>query len=117
MGTRAVITFKDESGSFSVYQHWDGDPDTVLANIGKLSGVAWELPRFEADEAAAAYVACFKTGPGNIRLLNGLRSWLKVDAQYRYMVTKGTKPNTVRVGVYEMVCADGELRMVREVTY
>lgn len=74
MGTRAVITFIDEFGRHSVYQHWDGDYETVLDNIRKTirSGKCWKWPRWEADEFAAAYVATVKTDSGNIRLSRGV---------------------------------------------
>lgn len=87
MGTRAVITFKDEFGSVSVYQHWDGDPETVVANIkGTFAvGKCWRWPRWEADEFAAAYVATNKSGEGNIRLTKGARS--HGDLSYSYTVT------------------------------
>ena len=84
MGTRAVITFKDDDGSHSVYQHWDGYPEDIKKNIEKAKSLAWPLPRFEADEFAAAYVAVNKNGEGNIRLTKGVKS--HCDLAYSYIV-------------------------------
>lgn len=75
MATRCVIEFTEagtEVGSgFLVYQHWDGDPDTVENNVRGSLPLAWPLPRYEPDEFAAAFVAANKCGTGNIRLLRG----------------------------------------------
>lgn len=84
MGTRAVITFKDDTGTYSVYQHWDGDPETIFSNLERVVN-CWGLPRFEADEFAAAYVAAHKNGAGNIRLSKGPRA--HGDLSYTYTVT------------------------------
>src|SRR5262245_57836446 len=71
MGTRAVYTFIDQDDSFSVYMHWDGYPYGACRLIAKAFPLAWPLPRFEADEFAAAFVAANKQQPGNIRLTSG----------------------------------------------
>lgn len=84
MGTRAVITFEDDVGKYSVYQHWDGNPATVLENLQKTEH-RWTLPRFEADEFAAAYIATHKTSSGNIRMTKGPRA--HGDLAYVYTVT------------------------------
>lgn len=84
MGTRAVITFIDADNSrYSVYQHWDGDPGTVLKQIRQTSK-RWPWPRYEADEYAAAYIATHKTDPGNIRISRGPSA--HGDIAYRYEV-------------------------------
>lgn len=88
MGTRAVITFIDGHNSWHIYQQWDGDPDTVLANIERAKALAWSLPRFEADEFAAAYVAATKHGEGNIRLTHHYND--HGDLAYRFEVRAGT---------------------------
>lgn len=99
MGTRAIIQFKDENSTHSVYQHWDGYPPHVVTSLHKLFSEAklvWTLPRFEADEAAAGFVAQEKTGQGNIRLAsNDRETW---DYAYQYVVEmKGGK---LHVAVY-----------------
>lgn len=89
MSTRCSIEFKDAFGSFNVYQHSDGYPSSIVPNIQRALKQAWELPRYEADECGAAYVAANKTGAGNLRLMDGgPRAWVKIcDACYHYVVT------------------------------
>ena len=91
MGTRAIITFTDDNDKYHVYQHWDGDPETVKANIQSALKLAWPLPRFEPDEFAAAYIAANKTSEGNIRVSNvGPEKY--GDLSYSYVVTcEGSK--------------------------
>lgn len=86
MGTRAVITFKDEvtKQKYCVYQHWDGDPHTVTHRI-KGNGKCWRWPRYEADEFAAAYIATYKTAPGDIRITTSAKA--HGDLSYAYEVT------------------------------
>ena len=87
MGTRCVVTFKDEHQSFSVYQHWDGNPAVILEELGTTlkSGKAWPLPRFEASEFAAAFIAANKDGSGNVYLTSGPKA--HSDLSYEYVVT------------------------------
>jgi hypothetical protein len=94
MGTRCIITFKDKHDQVHVYQHWDGDPETVKANIEKAKKLAWELPRFEPDEFGAAYIAANKDGEGNIRIGKAPEEY--GDLSYTYTVT----------------CVDGQLKVV-----
>ena len=68
MGTRCLIQVHDDHNKISIYRHWDGYPDAVLPDLQKALALAWPLPRFEANEFAAAIVAAFKSGPGNIRI-------------------------------------------------
>lgn len=88
MGTRAVITFIDTFGRYSVYQHWDGDPDTVIPRIRNTTH-RWRWPRYEADEYAAAYIATHKTGEGNIRLTRGPTAHGDLSYRYEVRVTSG----------------------------
>ena len=87
MGTRASITFEDAHNSFTIYQHWDGDPETIARNVERSKMFAWNLPRFEASDFAAAYVAANKERGGNIRLLQQQESY---DTQHDYIVTCAT---------------------------
>ena len=64
MSTRALYTFKGESAkdSWNVYKHHDGYPvgaAQVLQNT--LDHYAWQLPRYEPDEFAAAFCAAGKS--------------------------------------------------------
>lgn len=72
MGTRAVYTFKDASWIVHVYKHFDGYPEGAAGALIEARKKAWEAPRFEADEFAAAFVAANKDGGGNIRLIGAL---------------------------------------------
>ena len=87
MSTRAVITFKDTftQERHSVYQHCGGYPSGVLVGLQQAETLAWPLPRFEANDFAAAYVAANKTGGGGIRLCKSPAS--VGDAAFRYSVT------------------------------
>lgn len=64
MSTRAIYTFMDDDENFPaayhVYKHHDGDPSGAAEHIGNAIPNAWELPRFEADEFGAAFVASNK---------------------------------------------------------
>ena len=96
MGTRAVITFIDEDNTFHVYKHWDGDPRSILHCIECTKVFAWELPRFEADEFAAAFIAANKTkGGGDIRLTHNYED--HSDLEFRYEVRLSRMQLEVRV--------------------
>lgn len=88
MSTRSCITFKDEHDEFSVYRHCDGYPDGehgVLAAIKKAAPYAWELPRFEAGDYAAAFIRATKERGGNVYVTGGRDS--HGDLAYAYTVT------------------------------
>ena len=71
MGTRSLYTFRDIDQSYHVYKHWDGYPEGAAMWLVQGLAYAWKLPRFEADEMAAAFIAGNKkahTG-GDIRLM------------------------------------------------
>ena len=88
MSIRSVVVFKDESGSFAVYKHSDAHPGGLygmLAAIEKAKPYAWTLPRFEANEFAAAFVQSAKNGPGGVRLTSGPDA--HSDLKYVYTVT------------------------------
>ena len=120
MSTRAIYTFVDDDENFPaeyhVYKHHDGYPSVAAEAIGNAIANAWELPRFEADEFGAAFVASNKAREalavqhpdyesqlldmmcrGGVRLLAS-GDWKKVapgDIQFRY----------------EIRCQGGELRI------
>lgn len=94
MSTRCVVTFKDSKqdggAEHSVYKHTDGYPDgehgiKALINLAQMH--AWPLPRFEADEYAAAFVKVAKEGAGDVRLSSGPAH--HGDLAYSYVVTQG----------------------------
>lgn len=104
MGTRAIITFvepKDDYNpkrSYHLYQHWDGYPSGVADHLALMlsSGKCWPLPRYEADEIAAAYVATAKTQSGNIRLAHSRTS--AADVAYGYTI-KPDRNNVLQIKV------------------
>jgi hypothetical protein len=99
MSTRAVYTFRDNHGQHSVYKHYDGYPTEALGFIENAPARAWPLPRFEADEFAAAFVAANKTGAGNVYLTTGPEA--HADLAYRYEIT--CRGAALRVEVYRRV--------------
>ena len=71
MGTRAIYIFEDEHEEVYVYKHYDNYPQGAVDFIEKAKEFAWELPRFEADEFAASFVAANKDRRGGgVRLVN-----------------------------------------------
>src|SRR5690349_556771 len=90
MSTRALYTFKDENGEYHVYKHHDGYPEGAVQFIAEAQKLAWGLPRFEADEFAAAFVAANKGNcGGSVRLTVG-KTWDEAasgDIEYHYVVT------------------------------
>lgn len=89
MSTRATYEFKDERGSHVVYKHWDGYPEGAREFISNALPYAWPLPRFEADEFAAAFIAGNKVKGrgGDLRLTAGRDR--HGDTEYHYVVTLG----------------------------
>lgn len=88
MSTRSFFTFTDdEKQTFAVYKHCDGYPSGAAKAIADALSLAWELPRFEADEFAAAFVAANKNCGGGIRLLTSF-SDAPDDCEYRYDITR-----------------------------
>lgn len=69
MGTRAIYTFTDDWGKHYVYKHMDNDPKSAAEFIRNALNISWELPRFEADEFAACFIAANKKEAGDICLV------------------------------------------------
>ena len=119
MSTRAMYTFFEddvpEDERFNVYKHHDGYPSGGLDAIAFATQKAWELPRYEADEFAAAFVAANKNRSGGVNLLPS-GDWKEVaplDLEYRYEVWFGkTKPTeesgSLNVRIYAISCTDWE---------
>jgi hypothetical protein len=71
MSTRGLYTFIDSDNTeFTVFKHWDNYPSGAYGFIQNALTLAWDLPRFEADEFAASFIAANKKGGGDLRLLN-----------------------------------------------
>ena len=91
MSTRALFSFKDSDSLITVYKHYDGYPEKrgAYGFIAKAVSFAWELPRFEADDFAAAFVAANKKqGGGDIRLLSAdATNGDVLGIEYEYTIT------------------------------
>jgi hypothetical protein len=63
MSTRGMVTFRSADGSeeHHVYVHSDMYPTGAADKIVAALEYAWQLPRYEADEFAAAFVAANKS--------------------------------------------------------
>tara|TARA_Y100000310_G_scaffold345178_1_gene462401 strand:- start:1422 stop:1796 length:375 start_codon:yes stop_codon:yes gene_type:complete len=99
MSTRALYSFRDQSDCHSVYHHYDGYPANALKLIHKAKSAAWDLPRFEADEFAAAFccIAKDKTKGGTRLSLGPHRHG---DLSYRYDVW--AQDNDLMVKIWEV---------------
>ena len=97
MSTRASYIFKDEYHAVCVYKHHDGYPEGAKEHIAKAVDFAWPLPRFEADEFGAAFVAANKLTDnkippehrgGGVRLVSGDEdAWKRhCDIEYLYQI-------------------------------
>jgi hypothetical protein len=102
MGTRAVYTFKDRHESFSVYKHYDGYPTGMGAGEGALGFIAaakeyaWDLPRFEASDFAAAFIAANKQpGGGDVYMTKSYKDHM--DLEYRYEIEANEKKLFVKI--------------------
>lgn len=82
MGTRAVFTISDYSGSYHLYVHHDGCFSGVCDYITYTLKMSWRLPRFEADEFAAAMIAANKIGSGSWRISSGPNNHHDLDYTY-----------------------------------
>lgn len=106
MGTRSLYTFKDSDGQeFHVYKHWDGYPSSALPSIRNMQAYCWTLPRFEADEASAAFIAANKgKGGGDIRLMK-TGDWKTIaphDIEYRYVICQPKAGKLVAIEAYQV---------------
>lgn len=109
MSTRALYTFADDDGEYHVYKHHDGYPEGEHGGINTIKKAllkAWPLPRFEADDFAAAFVAANKEEGGGVRLTTG-KTWEEAapaDIEYHYVVT--APGGVLRVACYATNCWD-----------
>ena len=91
MSTRGIFQFTSGNESYCVYKHHDCYPEGPhggFAAIAAAAALAWQLPRFEPDEFAAAFVAANKDRPGGLRLTNAQR-WeeaASADCEYAYVI-------------------------------
>lgn len=85
MSTRAVYTFKDSQDEYHVYKHHDGYPSGAAVAITNALKYAWQLPRFEACEFGAAFIAGNKAEGGGVYLTHHYKD--HGDLEYRYEIT------------------------------
>ena len=104
MSTQAIYKFVDESGMSRVFKHWDNYPEGAALFLNKAKELAWPLPRFEADEFAAAFIAANKTRAGDLRVLDGDQTW---NVDYIYKVSKGHDGN-LHVDIFELDWKTGD---------
>lgn len=91
MSTRAIYTFEDGQDERHVYIHHDGYPTGAADKIRawQVSGLSWPLPRFEADEAAAGFIAANKTLAGSVRVAASRTGAIDVEFGYRFTLKAG----------------------------
>ena len=83
MATPAIYTFIDSPSRYYVYKHWDNDPSGAAQFISNALKESWELPRFEADEFAAAFITANKKESGDIRIAQTNEGY---NANFRYEI-------------------------------
>lgn len=111
MATRCNILIKDqEEGRIVLYRHYDGYPEGksgVIDGLLQAQKYAWELPRFEASDFAAAIVRSMKTSGGEIYIDGALRRGEPDDAlnhgdiDFFYIVKPSTDASTIEVEVVD----------------
>jgi hypothetical protein len=89
MSTRGLYTFVDSDNTrLNVFKHWDNYPEGAYPFIQNALALAWDLPRFEADEFGAAFIAANKKGGGDLRLLNEASTNGNIlGIEYHYLIT------------------------------
>ena len=94
MGTRSNIIVADDHSRIQLYRHWDSYPDGeggVLADLALALPYAWPLPRFEADDFAAALIRAWKgEGGGNIYIDGSPKGWERIhdDVEWVYVIQR-----------------------------
>ena len=92
MGTRSNLIIADDYNRLQLYRHYDGYPDSVtgvLADLEKAFPYAWPLPRFEADDFAAAIIRAWKgEDGGNIYIDGAPKGWEQIhgDVEWVYII-------------------------------
>lgn len=99
MSTRANIIIRDECKQIQIYKHSDGYPSGAIPAIQKALALAWPLPRWEADDFAAAFVAANKDRGGQI-YIDG--TWIEGktehgDIEYLYFVEFDADQKMVKI--------------------
>lgn len=89
MSTRACYTFKDECETFHVYKHSDGYPSGAEQWIRQAMVLAWQMPRFEASNFGAAFIAAnFRRQECRLMPCGDINELAPGDLAYRYEIEK-----------------------------
>jgi len=90
MGTRAIITFSEPGESHHLFQHYDGYPTGFYDNLKTWleSGLSWQLPRFESDDAIAGFIAANKKQGGGFRVSKTRTAFSDVEFGYKIQIQK-----------------------------
>lgn len=101
MSTRAIYTFKGFGETHHVFKHHDGYLSGAADALSNALAYAWELPRYEPDEFAAAFVAGNKQSPGGVRLAKTQTAFC--DVEYAYVIEPDKNvPNLMKVTAYSV---------------
>ena len=112
MSTRAIYTFKGFGEAHHVYKHHDGYPSGAAQWLEAALELAWELPRYEPDEFAAAFVAANKKSPGGIRLAKSQTTHR--DVAFAYVIEPDKKvPGLLKLTAYSADFWDGKLEKTK----
>lgn len=98
MSTRATITVADDRDRFDLYQHHDGYPDGphgLVRHLALARRYAWDLPRFEAADFAAAVIAVLKDRGGSTSLTKDADA--HTDRSYHYRLEPVRENYSTRV--------------------
>lgn len=72
MGSRALFSFHDRSNQINpvnVFMQYEGEPEYAIRFLSRSRLRAWDFPRYEANEFAAAFIAVNKLGAGGYRIM------------------------------------------------
>lgn len=115
MSTRACYRFTDPNSKeiFTIYKHHDGYPSGAAEAIANALPHAWPLPRFEADEFAAAFCAGNKESPGGVRVVNkpGKAAAYKFASDIEYVYDISRVGQSLTVGVSSVGAEGKEKRL------
>ncbi len=118
MSTQALYTFidgHDNQDRVNVYKHHDGYPSGACEAIQNALKHSWQLPRFEADEFAAAFCAGNKPNAKEVAERQG---WDDEEKALQYVgggvrILPSGPWEKVAAGDnvfrYEIKCVEGEL--------
>lgn len=117
MSTRTCYRFIDRPSDgaevVTVYKHSDGYPEGAVCWITKALDFAWPLPRFEADEFAAAFIAANKKSAKQRHAEYLAKAERETDPQIKAHLQRSAedwKPG----GRYALACTGGDLRVVNQ---